>query len=124
LRAVQARDDAVSAITTTWPQDSEMVREATEDVAIGAAQSGEPGDAEASTLTRGRSHRLETVDPALYHELQLADRAVVDNYVRQLTQRVAFGPGPEQAVMLDRVRDTVIENPVKALTLWAIVQGA
>ena len=85
--------DAVSAIATTWPQESEMVREATEGAAIGVVQSGEPGEAAASTLTRGGSHRLETVDPALYHELQLADRAVVEAYVRQLTQQVAFGAG-------------------------------
>ena len=87
LRAVQARGDAVSAIATTWPQESEEVRAASEDVAIGVAPSGGPAEAEASTLTRGRSHRLETVDPALYHELSLADQHEVDAYVRQLTSR-------------------------------------
>ena len=90
LRAVQARGDAVSAIATTWPQESEEVRAATEDVAIGVAPSGRPGEAQASSLTRGRSHRLETVGSRLYHELPLADREVVDAYVRQLTQQVGF----------------------------------
>ena len=68
---------------------------ATKDVAIGVAPSGGPSDAEASNLTRGRSHRLETVNPVLFQDLGRADRAAVDAYVRQITQQVAFGSGPE-----------------------------
>jgi hypothetical protein len=123
LRAVQARGDAVSAIATTWPQESEMVREATEDVAIGVAQSGEPGEAQASTLTRGRSHRLETVDPALYHELQLADRAVVDAYVRQLTQQVAFGSGPELSPTAQSVARALISGRWPFEAEWAALRS-
>jgi hypothetical protein len=123
LRAVQARGDAVSAIATTWPQESEMVREATEDVAIGVSQSGEPGEAQASTLTRGRSHRLETADPALYHELQLADRAVVDAYVRQLTQQVAFGAGPELSATSQAVARTLISGRWPSEAEWSALRS-
>jgi hypothetical protein len=123
LRAVQARGDAVSAIATTWPQESEMVREATEDVAIGVAQSGEPGEAQAATLIRGRSHRLETVDPALHHELQLADQAVVDGYVRQLTQQVAFGAGPELSPTAQSVARTLISGRWPSDAEWAALRS-
>jgi hypothetical protein len=68
--------------------DSHLARAASEDVAIGVAPKGGPLDADASTLTRGRSHRLETVDPALYHELTNLEQTVVDAYV----QSVALGP--------------------------------
>ena len=108
LRAVQARGDAVSAIATTWPQESEEVRAASEDVAIGVAPSGSPAEADASTLTRGRSHRLETVDPALYHELSLADRHEVDAYVRQLTQQAAFNAGPELSLTAQSVARALV----------------
>ena len=108
LRAVQARGDAVSAIATTWPQESEEVRAASEDVAIGVAPSGGPAEAEASTLTRGRSHRLETLDPALYHELSLADQPEVDAYVRQLTQQVAFNAGPELSLTAQSVARALV----------------
>jgi hypothetical protein len=123
LRAVQARGDAVSAIATTWPQESEMVREATEDVAIGVSQTGEPGEAQASTLIRGRSHRLETVDPALYHELQLADRAVVEAYVRQLTQQVAFGAGPELSPTAQSVARTLISGRWPSEAEWSALRS-
>jgi len=108
LRAVQARGDAVSAIATTWPQESEEVRAASEDVAIGVAPLGGPAEAEASTLTRGRSHRLETVDPALYHELSLADQHEVDAYVRQLTQQAAFNTGPELSLTAQSVARALV----------------
>jgi hypothetical protein len=52
---------------------------------------GPSGKAEASQLARGRSHRLETMDPALFHELSRTNSAVVDSYCRQLTEQVAFG---------------------------------
>jgi hypothetical protein len=100
-----------------------MVREATEDVAIGVAQSGGPGEAQSSTLTRGRSHRLETVEPALYHELQLADRAVVDAYVRQLTQQVAFGPGPQLSPSAQSVARTLISGRWPSEAEWSALRS-
>ena len=42
LRAVRARGDAVSAIATTWAQQSELVNDATPDVAIAVAPSSAP----------------------------------------------------------------------------------
>lgn len=122
LRAIQARGDSVSAIATTWPQESEMVREASDDVAIGVAQSGEPGEAEAATLTRGRSHRLETVDPALYYELQQADPAVVDGYKRQVTQQVAFGAGPELSPTAQSVAKALISGRWPSDGEWAALR--
>ena len=98
----------MSAIATTWPQESEEVRAASEDVAIGVAPSGGPAEADASTPTRGRSHRLETVDPALYHELSLADRHEVDAYVRQLTQQAAFNAGPELSLTAQSVARALV----------------
>ena len=119
LRAVRARGDAVSAIATTWPQHSEEVRAATEDVAIGVAPSGGPGEAAASTLTRSRSHRLETVDPALYHELGLAEQPVVDAYVRQVTEQVAFNAGPELSSTAQSVARTLLSGRWPSEAEWS-----
>jgi hypothetical protein len=118
LRAVQARGDAVSAIATTWPQESEFLRTASEDVAIGVPPAGGPDEAEASTLTRGRSHRLETVDPALYHELAIADQAVVDGYVRHVTQQVAFGGRLELSSSAQSVARTLISGRWPSEAEW------
>jgi hypothetical protein len=123
LRAVQARGDAVSAIATTWPQESEEVRAATEDVAIGVAASGGPAEAGASTLTRGRSHRLETVDPALYHELSLAERPAVDAYVRQITQQVAFNAGPELSATAQSVARTLLSARWPSEAEWKALRA-
>jgi hypothetical protein len=103
LRAIRARGDAVSAIATTWAQESEEINEAVTDVAIGVMPACSPSEADASQLTRGRSHRLETVDPALFQELSRADEVAVDRYCAQLTQQVAFSGGPE----LSRIAETV-----------------
>lgn len=122
LKAVQARGDAVSAIATTWPQESEEVRAASEDVAIGVVPSVGPAEAEASTLTRGRSHRLETVDPALYHELSLADKPGVDAYVRQLTEQIAFNAGPELSATGQSVARTLLSGRWPAEAEWAALR--
>jgi hypothetical protein len=39
-------------------------------VAPGVTPPGAPADADASHLIHGRSHRLETVDPALFAEFE------------------------------------------------------
>jgi hypothetical protein len=91
VRAIKARDDTVLALATSHATRSEEVHAAVEDVATGVRPSGPPHGAEACELTRNRSHGLETVDPALYHELCHAQPAVVETYVRRLTQQVAFG---------------------------------
>ena len=122
LRAVQARGDVVSAIATTWPQESEMLRAASQDVAIGVAPAGGPAEAQASTLTRGRSHRLETVDPALYHELSAAEKSVVDAYARQVTQEVAFSGGPELSLTAQSVARALISGRWPSDAEWSALR--
>lgn len=106
LRAVRLRGDALSAVATTWAQDSDEVRSATPDVAIGVTPSGPPSEAEASALTRGRSHRLETIAPALFVGLQ-RDADEAERYARQLTQQVVFS-GPEMSTAAMSVARSII----------------
>lgn len=108
LRAVRVRGDALSAIATTWAQDSEDVRSATPDVAIGVTPLGAPGEAGAAMLTRGRSHRLETIAPAVFSGLQ-RDPDEGERYARQLTQQVVFS-GPEMSPAAMSVARAVIAN--------------
>lgn len=117
LRAVRMRGDALSAIATTWAQDSDEVRSATPDVAIGVAPSGDPGEAEASTLTRGRSHRLETISPAVFAGL-LRDPDEAERYARQLTQQVVFS-GPEMSAAAMSVARAVIAGQWPSEREWA-----
>ena len=117
LRAVRVRGDALSAIATTWAQDSDEVRSATPDVAIGVAPLGAPGDAEASALTRGRSHRLETIAPAVFAGLQ-RDPDAAERYARQLTQQVVFS-GPEMSTAAMSVARAVIAGQWPSEREWA-----
>lgn len=117
LRAVRMRGDALSAIATTWAQDSDEVRSATPDVAIGVAPLGAPGDAEASALTRGRSHRLETIAPAVFAGLQ-RDPDAAERYTRQLTQQVVFS-GPEMSTAAMSVARAVIAGQWPSEREWA-----
>ncbi len=117
LRAVRMRGDAVSAIATTWAHDSDEVRSATPDVAIGIAPAGAPGEADASRLTRDRSHRLETIAPAVYVGLQ-RDADEAERYARQLTQRVVFS-GPEMSTAATSVARAVIAGQWPSEREWA-----
>ena len=118
LRAVRARGDAVSAIATTWAQDSEEVRSATPDVAIGVAPLGGPGESEATALTRGRSHRLETIAPAIFNDLQRSGPESAEAYARQLTQQVVFS-GPELSPVAMSVARGIIANQWPSESEWA-----
>jgi hypothetical protein len=95
VRAIQARGDTVSAVATSWPHDSNLARELTPDFAIGVVPSGNPAEAAATTLTRSRAHRLETLDAALFLDMQRSGDALVDSYGLLVTQEVAFNAGPE-----------------------------
>jgi hypothetical protein len=117
LRAVRLRGDALSAIATTWAQDSDEVRSATTDVAIGVTPLGPPSEAEASTLTRGRSHRLETIAPALFVGLQ-RDSDEAERYARQLTQQVVFS-GPEMSTAAMSVARSIIAGQWPSEREWA-----
>lgn len=118
LRAVRARGDAVSAIATTWAQDSEEVRSATPDVAIGVAPLGGPGESEATALTRGRSHRLETIAPAIFNDLQRSGPESAESYARQLTQQVVFS-GPEMSPVAMSVARGIIANQWPSESEWS-----
>ncbi|WP_457142360.1 hypothetical protein [Mycobacterium sp. URHB0021] len=116
LRAVRMRGDALSAIATTWAQDSEEVRSATTDVATGVAPLGAPGEAGAAMLTRGRSHRLETIAPAIFSGLQ-RDPDEAERYARQLTQQVVFS-GTEMSPAAMSVARLIIANQWPSEREW------
>ncbi|WP_286171975.1 chemotaxis protein [Mycobacterium sp. BK086] len=119
LRAIQARGDVVSAIATTWPQDSDVVTDATPDVAVGVAPSGNPLEAQASNLTRNRSHRLETVEPALFHDLERGEAAAVSAYLRQVIQQVSFDGGPELSGIAQSIARSLISQRWPSADEWA-----
>lgn len=119
LRAIQARGDVVSAIATTWPQDSDVVTDATPDVAVGVAPSGNPLEAQASNLTRNRSHRLETIEPALFHDLGRGDAAAVSAYLRQVIQQVSFDGGPELSGIAQSIAQSLISQRWPSADEWA-----
>ncbi len=89
VRAARARGDAVSAVATTWGWQSEYLDETVPEVAIGVADTGTGSPA--SELTRSRSHRLQTVAPALYDDLKAAGEPAAADFCRELTRRAAFG---------------------------------
>jgi hypothetical protein len=122
LRAVRARGDAVSAIATTWVKDSDEVRSATPDVAIGVPPSGGPSDADSATLTRSRSHRLETIAPGLFQTLERVEPAQAEEYARHVTQLVAFS-GPETSGMAQSVARTLIAARWPAPPEWAALRS-
>ena len=122
LRAIRDRGDVVSAIATTWVTRSELISDAVEDVAMGVAPSGGPTDADASRLTRRRSHRLETINPALFDALERTDAADVDDYCRELTQTVAFGGGPELSAAAQSVARTLASARWPSVEEWAVLR--
>lgn len=123
LRAVRARGDSVSAIATTWAQESRFLNEASPDVAIAVAPSSAPGDAEAAQLLNSRSHRLEIVAPAIYQSLEKANPDVAEAYARQLTQEAAFGPGPELSSLAQSVARTLVSSRWPSAEEWAALRS-
>jgi hypothetical protein len=93
------------------------------DVAFGVPPVGGPGDAEASRFTRARSHRLETVAPALYHEMGRAETAAVDAYCRELTAQAAFHAGPELSPTAQAVARELVSGRWPAGELWAALSS-
>jgi hypothetical protein len=118
-RALLAQGLTVSAVATSWGAESEDLRAAVPDVAFGVPPVGGPGDAEASRFTRARSHRLETVAPALYHEMGRAETAAVDAYCRELTAQAAFHAGPELSPTAQAVARELVSGRWPAGELWA-----
>jgi len=92
VRAARVRGDVVGAVATTWAWPSEYLEESAErvrEVTTGVAAAG--ADSPAAELLPSRSHRLQTVDAALYTDLKAAGEPAVRDYCRELVRRVAFG---------------------------------
>ncbi|WP_006246568.1 hypothetical protein [Mycolicibacterium tusciae] len=122
LRAVRARGEALSAIATTWTQDSLEVRSATNEVAIAVAPSGGPSDADSATLTRGRSHRLETIAPGLYQALTRLEGGQAEEYARQVTQLVVFS-GSDISAVAQSVARALIAARWPSTGEWATLRA-
>jgi hypothetical protein len=120
VRAVRAMGYAVSAVATSWSLASDLVDEATPDVAIGVAPSSAPQEAGAAALTRDRSHRLETVNPGLYRELA-ADEDAADAYARYLIQHAVYG-GPELSSTAQAVGRLVVGRQWPTEAQWDALQ--
>ena len=81
--------DDVGAVATTWAWPSDYLAEhhpAVREVATGVPPAGR--DTPAAELLPSRSHRLQTVDAALYADLKAAGESAVRDYCRELTRRV------------------------------------
>lgn len=91
VRAARALGDEVSAVATTWAWPSEYLTDhpAVREIATGVPPSSL--DSPASELLASRSHRLQTVDAALYASVKAADVSVLRDYCRELLRRLVFG---------------------------------
>lgn len=123
VRAIQARGDTVSAVATSWPHDSELVREATPDAAVGVAGGGSPSESAAATLTRSRVHRLETVDAALFQDVQRSDESMVDSYVLSVTQEAVFNAGPELPGIAESVGREILSRRWPTEADWSALES-
>ena len=121
VRAVREMGYAVSAVATSWPNASDFVDEATQDVAIGVAPSSLAPEALAGSLTRDRSHRLETLNPGLYRELA-ADEDAAEAYARYLIQHAVFGD-PEMSSTAQAVGRLVVGRQWPTEAQWDALQA-
>ncbi|SBS79596.1 putative methyl-accepting chemotaxis sensory transducer [uncultured Mycobacterium sp.] len=121
VRAVRAMGYAVSAVATNWLTASDFVDEATPDVALGVAPSSSAQEALAGSLTRDRSHRLETLNSGLYRELA-ADEDAAEAYARYLIQHAVFG-GPELSSTAQAVGRLVVGRQWPPEAQWDALQA-
>lgn len=119
VRAIQACGDTVSAVATSWPHDSDLVRGMTPDFAIGVTPRGSPSEATAATLTRSRAHRLETMDAALFLDMQRSEDMVVDSYALLVTQEAVFDAGPELPAVAQSVARGILSRQWPTEADWA-----
>ena len=121
VRAARARGDAVGAVATTWGWPSDFLEDpesGVREVATGVPQAG--SDSPASELLPSRSHRLQTVDAALYADLQAAGERGVRDYCRELVRRLAFGGlGDELSPVAQSVADALVGGRWPKLEEWA-----
>ena len=119
VRAIRERGDTVSAVATSWPHDSDLVRELTPDFAIGVTPRGSPSDATAATLTRSRAHRLETLDTSLFLDMQRSEDVVVDSYALLVTQEAVFNAGPELPAVAQSVARGILSRHWPSEADWS-----
>ena len=119
VRAIRERGDTVSAVATSWPHDSDLVRELTPDFAIGVTPRGSPSDATAATLTRSRAHRLETLDTSLFLDMQRSEDMVVDSYALLVTQEAVFNAGPELPAVAQSVARGILSRQWPSEADWS-----
>ena len=109
VRAARACGDDVGAVATTWAYPSDYLSEypAVRAVATGVPPAGL--DTPAAELLPSRSHRLQTVDAALYGDLKAASEDVVRDYCRELVRRLVLGAdGDELPAVAQSVAQTLV----------------
>ena len=91
----------------------------TPDFAIGVTPRGSPSEATAATLTRSRAHRLETMDAALFLDMQRSEDMVVDSYALLVTQEAVFDAGPELPAVAQSVARGILSRQWPTEADWA-----
>lgn len=121
VRAARARGDAVGAVATTWGWPSDFLEDpetGVREVATGVPHAG--SDSAASELLSSRSHRLQTVDAALYADLKAAGDRGVRDYCRELVRRLAFGgTGDELSPVAQSVAHALVAGKWPKVQEWA-----
>ena len=120
VRAARVCGDDVGAVATTWAWPSDYLAEhpAVREVATGVPPAGR--DTPAAELLRSRSHRLQTVDAALYGDLKAADESTVQDYCRELTRWLAFGgSGAELSPLAQSVAEALVAQRWPKAEQWA-----
>lgn len=122
VRAAHACGDNVGAVATTWAWPSEFLGEhPAPEVATGVKPVG-LADNPAAELLPSRTHRLQTVDSALYADLVAADESTVRDYCRELTRQLAFGvPGEELSPVAQSVAQALIAQRWPKPQEWALL---
>jgi hypothetical protein len=123
VRAARECGDSVGAVATTWAWSSEFLAEhpAVTEVATGVKPVGAV-DNPAAELLPSRSHRLQTVDAALYTDLVAADESMVREYCRELTRQLAFGiPGEELSPVAQSVAHALVAQRWPKAEEWALL---
>lgn len=119
VRAARALGVAVSAVATSWALPSEYL---TDDMAVPEIATGvKPSSVEnlASELSRSRSHRLQTVDAALYQAVVAAKDSVVREYSRELLRRLVFGGADDLSAVAQSVAAALVAGRWPAREEWA-----
>ena len=77
-------------------------------------------DSPAAELLPSRSHRLQTVDAALYNDLKGAGESVVQDYCRELLRRSVFcAAGDELPAVAQSVAEVLVAQRWPKAEEWA-----